>query len=266
MIKGLALFDYDGTLVDEKAGVFQPTIKTREAIRTLQDNGYICALATGRARCYSPVDLSDLSFDAMITSNGATIHYGDKTIGDEGMPASDVEKVRIYCSKQGSNYILDSDKHCFVKDLDEKSYLFFMNNFGIPKDAFVDAAKYDENAHKITKITIVCNNQQQYEKMKAHFGKEYVISVHAKCLTFDLTRFGMNKGCGVTALIEELDIPFEHTIAFGDGDNDVEMLQSVKYGIAMTPHHQALNDATDLFTDSVSEEGIYIALKKLEVI
>ena len=47
MVKGLVLYDYDGTLVDERDEIYVPTQLTKAAISRLQDLGYLCVLATG---------------------------------------------------------------------------------------------------------------------------------------------------------------------------------------------------------------------------
>ena len=40
MVKGLVFFDYDGTLVDERDGIYAPTTQTIESVSKLQKNGY----------------------------------------------------------------------------------------------------------------------------------------------------------------------------------------------------------------------------------
>lgn len=87
MIKGLVLYDYDGTLVDERDGIYEVTAKTRKAISLLQDSGYLCVLATGRALSYIPQEAKNLHLDGYVTCNGAyaTIHGKEihKVIFDE---------------------------------------------------------------------------------------------------------------------------------------------------------------------------------------
>ena len=79
-------------------------------------------------------------------------------------------------------------------------------------------------------------------------------------------KHGINKAEGVKAIIDRFGIPIENTYAFGDGENDVEMLGAVGTGIAMEIHSPALDGVAKFVTDSVKNEGIYNALKKLELI
>ena len=42
MVKGLVLYDYDGTLVDERDAIYVPSNITKKTISRLQDMGYLC--------------------------------------------------------------------------------------------------------------------------------------------------------------------------------------------------------------------------------
>ena len=78
MIKGLVLYDYDGTLVDERDEIYEPTVKTKKAISLLQDKGYLCVLATGRALSYIPQEARNLSLDGYVTCNGHMLQFMGK--------------------------------------------------------------------------------------------------------------------------------------------------------------------------------------------
>ena len=69
MVKGLVLYDYDGTLVDERDEIYVPTQLTKVAISRLQDLGYLCVLATGRALSYIPNGAKDLHLDGFLMRN-----------------------------------------------------------------------------------------------------------------------------------------------------------------------------------------------------
>ena len=58
----------------------------------------------------------------------------------------------------------------------------------------------------------------------------------------------------------------EETLAFGDGNNDLEMIKHVGVGVAMGNGSEALKDVADMVTDSVDEDGVWNALKKLGLV
>ncbi len=79
----------------------------------------------------------------------------------------------------------------------------------------------------------------------------------------EVTAAGISKASGLRALGERLGIPPEAMIAFGDSDNDVEMLRYVGLGVAMgnaAPHVKA---AADRVAPPCSEDGVARVLEEV---
>ena len=58
----------------------------------------------------------------------------------------------------------------------------------------------------------------------------------------------------------------EETMAFGDGENDMEMLRYVGIGVAMGNASDAVKAAADYVTDTVDDDGIEKALRHFGLI
>lgn len=58
----------------------------------------------------------------------------------------------------------------------------------------------------------------------------------------------------------------EETMAFGDGHNDIDMLEYVHIGIAMGNANDEVKKHADDITDDIDQDGIYNALKKYHII
>eukprot|EP01035_Chromulina_nebulosa_P017869 gene17869-23485_t len=67
---------------------------------------------------------------------------------------------------------------------------------------------------------------------------------------------GFSKGYGVNILLNHLKIPSEKVLAFGDGENDIEMLSLVKYGVAMENASPKLKDVAPYLTTLSEEHGV----------
>lgn len=266
MVKGLVLYDYDGTLVDERDKIYVPTQLTKTAISCLQDQGYLCVLATGRALSYIPNGAKDLHLDGYVTSNGAYVTIHGKVIHNDVLSDEELQALIAYMDEAHINYILEGTAFCYVKDLEDAEYRHFMENFKIPKDNFVAYRSFEDIRGKIGKITLLFQNRKELETSGAKLEKSYLCSYHRNCNTFDIAKKTIHKGVGAKAIIDHYHIPMESTIAFGDGDNDAELLASVAFGIAMRKHDPKLDPVARMVTGTVKEEGIYKALKKLEVI
>lgn len=78
-----------------------------------------------------------------------------------------------------------------------------------------------------------------------------------------LTR-GVTKGDGVRLMCERLGLHLDETVAFGDGDNDAEMLRYVGYGCAMKNAKDPAKQAANVVIDWTNEEeGVAQQLQKM---
>ena len=77
---------------------------------------------------------------------------------------------------------------------------------------------------------------------------------------------GINKADGIQVLLKHLKLPISCTYAFGDGPNDLEMLQYVQYGTAMGNAEQNVLKAASYRTEGIWEDGVYRALKRYGLI
>jgi len=93
------------------------------------------------------------------------------------------------------------------------------------------------------------------ERMRAHFhGRLYISKSLPHFLEFaspDVT-----KGSGLAFVAELLGFTTTQTVAFGDGENDVELLEWAEYAVAVENAHERVLAVADLVCPSVSEEGV----------
>jgi Cof subfamily protein (haloacid dehalogenase superfamily) len=66
----------------------------------------------------------------------------------------------------------------------------------------------------------------------------------------------VTKGSGLAFLAEHLRFPQEKTVAFGDGENDVELLEWAGYAVAVENAHERVLAIADFVCPSVDEEGV----------
>ena len=92
------------------------------------------------------------------------------------------------------------------------------------------------------------------------------IQRHQSDYSFDLTLRGVSKAVGICELVKRLDRDISNTIAFGDGPNDVEMLQFAGTGVAMGNAIPAVKQYADMVTDKIDEDGLYHAFERLHLL
>ena len=264
MIKAI-FFDIDGTLVSFNTHkIPQSTI---DSLKQLKTKGIKLFIATGRP----PYDLKMLIekdhlgdiFDGYITFNGQYCYeQSGKLIHEEYLNPDDL--------KQLTNYIEGKNIACGCMEID---YLYFnLFNDSVKKlnetlgDTAPERAIDNINrvfSHKTYQITIFLN--QDDEQIIAP------ILPHCRlvrwCPLFaDIIPQNGGKSKGIAEVLAYYNISADETMAFGDGGNDKEMLETVKYGIAMGNANDELKSIADFVTLDVDNDGIFYALKKYNLL
>jgi Cof subfamily protein (haloacid dehalogenase superfamily) len=66
----------------------------------------------------------------------------------------------------------------------------------------------------------------------------------------------VTKAAGLDFLSEHVGFSRERTVAFGDGENDVELIEWAGYGVAVANAHDRVKEVADFICPSVDEEGV----------
>lgn len=77
----------------------------------------------------------------------------------------------------------------------------------------------------------------------------------------DITATNANKGNGLLDIIRYEGIGIEETMAFGDGGNDISIIQKAGIGVAMGNANEILKKSADYVTSSVENDGVSKALE-----
>lgn len=254
--KGAAFFDVDGTLVDERLGIFTPTQRVKEAIAALKDKNFLIGLATGRARCYVPN--TGIDFDCYVTCNGAAAEVGGRDIYNDYIEYKKLKEILDYLKAEDIHYALETPHQCYYEEAAQKEIYEMIDVFKIDRNCFIP---YDGTDVKANKLLISFKNMEQFDKISRDFADEYDIMRHHRNLSADIRKKKISKAVGIEKVIEYTGVNIKDTYAFGDDFNDTEMLEAVGHGIAMTPHAESLDDVAEYITCGVGEDGICKGLK-----
>ena len=96
-------------------------------------------------------------------------------------------------------------------------------------------------------------------RMKERFGARLHISKSLPHF-LEFAAAGVTKGSGLQFLSERLGFTREQTISFGDGENDVELIEWAGYGVAVENAHPRVKALADWVCPSADDEGVALVL------
>ncbi|MBQ9615664.1 MAG: HAD family hydrolase [Selenomonadaceae bacterium] len=254
-MKKAVFFDIDGTLIDVTKGQTHITHPVRKALRRLQQGGHRIFLATGRPYAYLDAELLSFGFDGFVLMNGALVLLDDQEIFRDPLPKDRVEELCRLAEQEHVEYILQGSHHVYLRP-DYRLMEDFYTGINISLELFVrefDSRKLD--IFKLEFFTERTDVDELYQSMIHMPGMTGITDpFHLKNL--ELYAEKNTKATGILHALEYLGIPVEESYAFGDGLNDVEMLQTVGHGLAMDNGHPDLKAVADAVVPSIHEDGV----------
>lgn len=268
-IKLIAL-DLDGTLLDEEKKL---PAANEEAMRECIARGIYVVPATGRTVQGIP--------DAIRNIPG--IRYG---IIINGGKVVDMQENKII-----SSCLLTKEKTVEVMEIAEKfpvMYDAYVEGKGVSEEKFLnhlDDYGISPGIQELVRKTRVCypsiighikELKTQVEKITMFFKtpddkscmREALKEVEGILVSsslpnnLEINAAGATKGGGILRLAEYLDISPNQTMAFGDGENDITMIENAGIGVVMENGAPFLKEKADYITLSNEEAGVAAAIRK----
>ena len=254
----LLFFDIDGTLhgQDEKIPA-----STCETIRRLQLRGHKCFINSGRSRGFiTNPQLLALGFDGIISGCSTRLEIKDeaadslqyKVIYSRQLPADQLLfTLEFLCAKK-VNAIIEGEQYLYFDDY------FYEDEYGRRV-----IGKMGDNARHLKAEwgkwqagKMSCRIMPDtIAEVKAKLGHLYSFIQHTKC-TYELVPLGYDKALGVRKACELFGVPLSETYAFGDSNNDMEMMQTVTHSVAMGNGTDSLKAMCEYVTAPMLEDGI----------
>lgn len=266
--------DLDGTLLNSNS---QINPKTKETLLKLQRDGYHLVLASGRPTPSVVGIAKELEMDLydsyILTFNGAHVmNFQSKEVIYQ-QPLS-VESSKAILGHLESFEVVPMvciDDTMYVEDVFAgmvehqgvmKNIIEFESRIGNYKLCEVNNLK-DFVSQPLSKILITGNVdylEANLEAFREPFATTNTITKSADFFV-EFTDFGVDKAKSLETILNKIGASMENVIAFGDGMNDLTLIQSAKIGVAMGNSSQTLKSYANYVTDSNDNDGIVLALE-----
>ncbi len=260
-------FDLDHTLLMPDKSI---SPKTRKNLLYLMDQGIRMIPNTGRAFHSLPESVLDIpGIEYVIVSNGAAIYHlpSQKTIFRLNLKEDFADRLFTFLDQKGEYVTYE----CFVEGQAYTSRAYYNDpaDFGIPGDV---EKKYVQSTRKpvpdiqeyirnhagvldaLDVIVLPPERDRILGEINGAFHDIYVTASVPHLIEISHEDSGKHKA--MQTLMNTLGIPLDQVIAFGDGDNDSEMLSLAGLGVAVSNASPQCKEAADLIIGESRNEAI----------
>ena len=258
-------FDLDGTLLTSEKRVSE---RTRKAMEDAIAQGVVLVPATGRPLSGVPKELLEFpGIRYVVTANGARVLdiVDEKTMTEELLSREKCGRILTIFEKydtyreiyyDGVGYA-DREKLLNIERYQEDPA---MQKYFSETRKPVESTRemFDAKDQGMDKIQALFVHQEEKFKAIREITEEVgdVEVTGALSNNIEVNAKDIHKGKALLKLGELLGIKREEMMAFGDGNNDLKMLESVGTGVAMANGVPEVLAAADLVAESHDDDGV----------
>ena len=267
----LLVIDIDGTLLNPE-GVITPY--TRSTVQAAQQAGIVVTLATARRYCNTAQVANDLGLAGpIILYDGALIvqHPQATILSSRPLQAAIAQEAVNILVRHGIQPVVHPNESLAEEIWTGPAEL---DNLWI--DAYFTA--YPERMRRMP-YDALCVGHPDPLRVVAFTAEEAIQDVlpeitQLNCTWTTIHRGSynsaelvvMDKGCSkasaVTTLAESSGIPLQEIMALGDNNNDIEMLKTAGWGVAMGQAPESVKSAANAVTASNRDDGAAQAIER----
>lgn len=247
----IVFFDIDGTLA---TGLEVPE-SAQEALRLLRAGGNLSFICTGRPLSYVRNHFSQYA-DGFICHNGRLAVMNDKVIYDHPMPKDMIAAVTERLDRIGAGYVFFEPECAYYTGEREG----FERMQQVWKPGFLKEG-FDPEHAKVYNFDVFFRDRAMRDAIEAALSDMCIMNPHGPHPSADMTIIGIDKGSALKAVGEYLNVSPENLYAFGDGMNDICMLDAAGHGIAMGNAMPEVKKHAEYVTEDIDRDGIFLGLK-----
>ena len=258
----MIFLDLDGTLLDDQKKL--PEVN-REAIESALAQGHKVLICTGRPLSSAIKLLPLFGLDKpgcyAITFNGGLIYDAGerKSIYKITLPLDQVKTVFEKAYAYGNIHIQTYTDEGFICEYDTPESRFYEKMTHCERKVVKDILEElnGEEPCKMLAMAYGCDRKhiEGFRESILEYA-EGKMDVCFSCYEYlEFVPAGINKGNSIRWMCEYLGIPLENTIAVGDAENDITMIQTAAIGAVMKNASDEMKKIGNYITEKTNNEG-----------
>lgn len=258
----LIFIDIDGTLIHDDQTV---SARTKDVLEKLQAQGHIVYIATGRMRVHAELVRDMINREVnLINSNGAMYDLGPNQ-GIEYLGVEAVQQVINIVNENGVSVRLFTPDHVY-HNVTEKRQLSVMSFAAkiMKRGAISYFKEFGEiDAKAVTNGIVAGGDPEMIELTRKILGALDTLDISSSAPeNIELLPKGVNKATAVKHVQTYYQIGRENTLVFGNGENDISMLEAGDVSVAMQNSTPDVFEHAKYVTGTNEEDGVAEFLEK----
>lgn len=255
-------FDLDGTLLTDQKELGEYTV---QILKRAVEEGIVILPITGRPLCGLPEEVTGLTgLRYAITANGARILdlKNAAVLKEQLVSVETAEKILDILGNYDSlrEIYYDGTGYAEREKLEQIDHFFeegpmaeYVRSTRQPVENLMD--KFRKDSREVDKVQGVFADLGEREAALDEIRKlEGVTITGALHNNIEVNAAGVDKGNALLWLAQYLGIAPEETMAFGDGNNDITLLEKAGTGVAMKNGIEEVKHAADRITEKTNDE------------
>jgi len=260
----LIAIDMDGTLLNDEKKISQANY---EAIQQARECGVKVVLASGRPLVGFKRYLEELNLisenDYAVAFNGALVQSaeGSKTISKIPLTLEDYKNLYKLSKELDVNIHALTDTSV-ISPKDSEYTRQEANWNSIPNEIIaVDDVDADTTIVKVMFVDKPEIIERIIQMIPEEVSSKYTV-VRSAPFYLEFLNKAVNKGAGVAALAEKLNIKQEEVICIGDAGNDIHMIEYAGLGVAMGNAFPEVKKVANFITKTNEQDGVAHIINK----
>ncbi|WP_172189172.1 Cof-type HAD-IIB family hydrolase [Lentilactobacillus kribbianus] len=257
MYKALVFFDLDNTLLNAQTRV-DPEVAA--AMDSLRQNNVLPVISTGRNIFEIPNTMRNTKIDTVVSGNGDYVIYEGKPVYAVEFPKTLVAEMAAYAADfEDAVAVLNSKESHMNKVTKLTQQAYDSVNSTVPP---LGAEEFWQNNQVNMMIVMTQGHDADY---RLKFGDQLTFYRNTP-FSMDIVLKGNSKSEGIKQLIKNAGLEGIPTYAFGDGNNDIPMLDFVDHPVAMGNALDNVKPYAEFITTNNTDHGIVNGLKHFDLI
>lgn len=257
MYKAIAFFDLDHTLLNEQTKVDD---EVAEAMKQLKRNNVLPAISSGRNIFEITEIMNRTEIDTVVGANGSYVQFEGKPVYKSLVPNKLISEFMEYAKQFDDSVTVYNDKDYridFVNDTVRDNYASI--NTPVPP---VGAQEFIQDNEVVMMVVNTVGHDQDYVDKFA--GK--LTFFRNTPYSMDVVMDGGSKKRGIQELQKNAGLEDVPTYAFGDGNNDIPMLEYVDHPVVMGNGLPHVKELAEYVTTNNTNHGIVNGLKHFNLL